>query len=755
MLDWTAIGAAAAQVVTIGKDATGIADWLENRLAEKPEAERPPRGVPNLPDRRPFLSNAPRGLDRPLIGRLGELAAIDDALLHPNGNFAITSAAQQAAPRTAAASLTGQGGVGKTTLALAYATIQSRRDRFEGVWVIPAEKPETIAASMAELGARLGAARPDGMPDPAYARMVWDEVAKPGHAWLIVYDNAPDYQALRPHLPPDLPCLRVLTTCRDRRWPIAFARLEVDVMEPVEATALLLQTAWQDIGDGLTEDQADEMFPPDEAAALAHELGHLPLALVVAGSYARETQTRFKELGERIADLLTAMPPSEYPQEIGAVLDLSLEAVEADKRTGRDELALLNVLPWLAPEGIDAKLVLDILQTERSSELLEDLPDDLRALSADPARLQAAFTALARRSLATATGEGAERVLALHRITAEVLRARADSPAESRAAAAAVVAASYPNDANSHTEWPEYRRLDPHVLALEWAIEVAHTSAAVEYLFNESSIYHQQQAETMVALRHGQLSVALKVKRLGADHPEVSIARNTLAGALAKDGCWAEAAREFRESLRIAELLGDSYPFLGQRYSNLAAALAGQARAEIAQNLLPAAKAQEILDLQRKAYRFQRSIAGRSVGADVSTLIILANIAETHRQVGDVRRALRYGRLAVREWGKRGGPKNLYFATTIYNLGSCELLAGRPAAGMPFLIEALDLLTASFPDAQAAPRHPHRIDAARNLARCHFALGDPDNRAKALALCADYGFDPTELEADANQFRAR
>jgi hypothetical protein len=91
---------------------------------------------------------------------------------------------------------------------------------------------------------------------------------------LLVFDNCEDPELLAQWRPPHGGC-RILLTSRRQDWPrsLGVQALALDTLTPGESVTLLRKHR-----DDLREDDPD-------LAALAAELGHLPLALHLAGSY--------------------------------------------------------------------------------------------------------------------------------------------------------------------------------------------------------------------------------------------------------------------------------------------------------------------------------------------------------------------------------------------------------------------------------------------------------------------------------------
>ena len=190
-----------------------------------------------------------------VVGRETELAALRAAFTDP---------ARHGRPIWRV--LTGLGGVGKTSLARAYA--QRYQEHYGLVWWIRAEDREAVAGEFRALLDILSPHYAEHAHDPVQA--VHAILANRTDPWLLVIDNIGEPEALRGLLPAagggD-----VLVTSRAGTWPDRHVVLPVRPLAPSYAVRLITSLS----GD------ADQTT----AAILAEELGGLPLALAQAGCY--------------------------------------------------------------------------------------------------------------------------------------------------------------------------------------------------------------------------------------------------------------------------------------------------------------------------------------------------------------------------------------------------------------------------------------------------------------------------------------
>jgi len=165
--------------------------------------------------------------------------------------------------------LTGMGGVGKTSLARAYA--RHHRADYGLVWWIRAEDSATIDGDFRTLLEILAPHDASQIRDAGAA--VHALLADQPRPWLLILDNVPDAAAAR-GLEPAAGAGHVLITSQaTMHWPSGQTMIAVEPLTQ-EASIDLLTSLSLD-GDRGT------------ARELAQELGGMPLALAQAGAFAR------------------------------------------------------------------------------------------------------------------------------------------------------------------------------------------------------------------------------------------------------------------------------------------------------------------------------------------------------------------------------------------------------------------------------------------------------------------------------------
>ena len=636
----------------------------------------------SFPGSRAALSNIPIAVPRHFIGRDDELEAIDAALTDDPSRVAI-------------AVVHGLRGVGKTTLAAAYAERQKGDCR--ATWWIRAQTPDTMRADLVSLGVRLGWIAADEKEEPAL-EAVRERLRDEGEGLLLVYDNAIDAASLRPYLP-SAGAARALVTSNSPAWRGVAAMVEIRLWaKEVGADYLIART-------GSDKERA-------EAEALSEALGGLTLAHEQAAAYCERLGVSLAEYRKRFeaapARLLDAAKDAsaEYHGGLTVAKAFAIAIDEAAKMHPGAE-SLIAHAALLGPEPIPL-----FLFSEGRAKFEEPLASQIEGDGLDEAI--AALRAFALVDRETIPDERDPSIttetIRLHRLVRMAASGRSQGEAAEAARRALVIAMAgvYPRTVfNDPSSWPRARRLDGCALELVAGSvpppKGAETSAV--YLLTVLGQYRQGVlAAYPEALRLFERALATAEKALGPEHPWTATSLNSLALSLKTRGDLEGARPYYERALAISEnALGPEHPDVATSLNNLAELLRDQGD-------LAGARA-----LHERALKIDEKVHGPEhpeVATDLSNLALLL------QDQGDLAgaRLLHERALAIR--GKLLGAEHPDTASSLNNLAALLQDQGDLAAAKPRYQRALLIYEKTL-----GPSHPETNRARSNLANLRLAEG--------------------------------
>ncbi|OLR92588.1 tetratricopeptide repeat protein [Actinokineospora bangkokensis] len=251
--------------------------------------------------------------------------------------------------RDGAVVVSGMGGVGKTQLAAHHAHTAAHPDHGVDLLLwITATTRDAVITAYADTATHLHLSN-GGVEGQAAADTLLNWLATTTRTWLIVLDDLQLPADLTGLWPPRTRTGRTLVTTRYRGTALTTrARtLDVDVFTPTEAHA------------HLTAELAEHPHLATDLPALAHDLGHLPLALAHAAAYIRDQETPVTDYRALLADTNRTLPtlfphPAELadPHTRTTAATLSLSLPLAEQLAPRTAHALLRLASLLDPNGI-------------------------------------------------------------------------------------------------------------------------------------------------------------------------------------------------------------------------------------------------------------------------------------------------------------------------------------------------------------------------------------------------------------------
>ncbi|WP_037835065.1 MULTISPECIES: tetratricopeptide repeat protein [unclassified Streptomyces] len=490
---------------------------------------------------------APDSVRMPLVGR-------PPGILRNREELREVLGAAVAGPGGAVHVVHGMGGCGKTALAYWLFNEAVREHGRVGFWVNASERMSLRAGMLAvagDRGATAGELAAAAAGQRAAADLVWDYLDHSTEPWLLVLDNADDPTVLEGGA-----WLRtsgrgtVLVTTRHATSPLwrgpGVTGYALGLL-PLDDAAQLLCDLAPDAGD------------LDSARKVAHRLGRLPLALTLAGSHLAhqllESWT-MEEYDNRLAEESTAIVDrgasghgsGQSRQLVGRTWQLSLDALAEQ---GLPEAAtLLRLLSLLAADPVPLSVPAALRDTAA-----EGLEPAVRA-----GQLEPALRGLLDHSLAELVETDGVRCVRAHGVLLDSVAAGM-TPAQ-RSAHAAVAATLLEAALPGQGVNPLDRRrrlalLTPHASALLAAAPGERTAAlaagVLRRLFDSAEFAGTLESAPAVVERIEAL--------LGVEHPAALEARDAEAGALWRNGRYAESEALCRLVLgRRERVLGPDHP---------------------------------------------------------------------------------------------------------------------------------------------------------------------------------------------------
>jgi tetratricopeptide (TPR) repeat protein len=635
------------------------------------------------------LSNIPISVPRHFLGRDDDLAAIDAALKGRKGRAAITT-------------LHGMRGVGKSTLAAAYA--ERHRDDYRATWWIRAQTESTMRADLVSLGVRLGWIAAEEKEEPALA-VAMENLIQTGDGILLIYDNAINAEALKPFLPRG-GSARVLVTSNSPSWRAIASPIEIELWpKEVGADYFIART-------GRTAERT-------AAESLSDTLGGLPLAHEQAASYCEQLGISFAEYAMRFAEAPTKFlddvrhAPVEHNDRMTVAKSFELAIDEATKlHSAAEQLIVYAAL--LAPEPIPL-----FLFTEGPENFPEPFALALAEDGLDEA--VAALRAFALVDRETIVDERYESIstdcIRLHRLVRQVAQARCIGAARdsARRALLEAVAAVCPTDLwRDPNAWLRFRRVDAIVIALveSEAIPLNGEGRTADLLIWAGQYRQYALAAYAEAKLLYERALSIRETLPGSKDFDTAVCLTNLALLLKAQADFKGALPLYERALAITEeVFGPENPHTASTLNNLAVLVYEQGDFVSARNLHERALA----------------IRERELGAKhPETAGSLVGLGAVCRKQGDLTRARLLFERAVSIDEASFGRDHPEVATDLMNFAGLLWDQGDHAGAGAMYERALEIRENTF-----GPDHPETAVILNDLALLLQAQGDLA-RARAL-----------------------
>ncbi|MDH3999152.1 MAG: tetratricopeptide repeat protein, partial [Desulfuromonadales bacterium] len=445
----------------------------------------------------------------------------------------------------------GMGGVGKTQLALKYGATFC--DDYAGVWWFSSEDPLLLEQGCAELCKEMHIQRAEKEPASSAAK---DWLRKTPGRWLLIYDNVEEPSMIK-ELIPEKGEHHIIYTSRTPHWGSLVAK-----NAQVEIKSWSAEQAQEFLSLRLPEATREQNL------SLAEALGGLPLALEQACAYIDRIRISIETYCERVMELLDkADPTSNYHASVEATLALAFDKLSPAAKE------LLALASYCAPEPIPDLLFRASAIVSNDEEREGLLPPALLTAASDEllwGETRAELTGFALAQLvdidltpAGSDDKHIENALVLHRLTQAAAIKRLEQGDSSLEMLIALLYRAYPQDMNSHRNWPLAAALAPHVKHYQETFETTTIAfKALSWLFDRYATYLQYgQALYDEAIDLFKMLLERDKVVHGKDHPSTLTSMNNLALTLKAMGDHAGARVLHEQELqKCKEILGEDHP---------------------------------------------------------------------------------------------------------------------------------------------------------------------------------------------------
>jgi tetratricopeptide (TPR) repeat protein len=645
-----------------------------------------PLDVVPAPAALPPGSHMPLARNALFVGREADLKALAGAL-KAGGTAAVGQAA----------TVTGLGGIGKTQLASEF--VHRYGQYFVGgvFWLSFAE-PAAVPAEMATCGGSGGLKLRDdfgNLPLEEQVRLVAAEWQGPLPR-LLVFDNCED-EALLDRWRPRAGGSRVLVTSRRESWSPELGVLSVPlgVLGRSESVALLGKHR-EDL------DQTDPLLND-----IAQELGDLPLALHLAGSFlGRYRHAALGQLAHYVEQLsrpdllehrsltVGGRSPTGHEEHVARTFALSHDRLDDGSAVNALARTMLACAACFAPGEPIPRNLLRLctgVETDSYGELrFEDGLQRLRDLGL--------------------IAEQKEGALVLHRLLAAFAQGQSCDPVSVRTQVEGKVA----EEANRLNEAGYPAPLLPWQPQLRFLAERATDGSQHAAGLLGNLAYHLRLAGDIQGAKVAyERLVASERARLGPDHPDLMPGLNNLGSVLNALGDRAAARSAYEEALAIGEgTLSPDDPRIATCVNNFGMLLKEQGDLAAAQ-----AAFERALAIDEASFGTDHP----SVAKDVNNL---GGVLYDQRDLAGAKAALER---ALATFERALGPLHPYVAATVNNLGSVLREQGDLAGARAAFERALGIDETNF-----GPDHPDVAVRVNNLAGVLQKQGDLAGASAAL-----------------------
>jgi tetratricopeptide (TPR) repeat protein len=658
------------------------------RLAQLPVDTIP--DMANLPEG----SRMPFGRNPHFVGREADLKALAKAL----------KTGETASIGRVVAS-TGLGGIGKTQLAVEFA---HRYGQYfaGGVFWHNFIDPSAISVEIAQCGGAGGLnLRPDyeQLDLPTRVQLVLSAWQSPLPR-LLIFDGCEEESLLQQWRPPTGGC-HVLIPSRRGQWSDSMnvTVMPLSVLSRAESLGLLLKHR-PDLASPLSKEKEPGIKTID---AIAAELGDLPLALHLAGSfletfkddpYLSDPTIFLSEL--QTSDLLqhpalqgedVTLSPTNHLLHVGRTFALSYERLDPHNLTDAMAQQLLaRAAHFASGQPIPRKLLLITLQ----------LPEGDAQSGRQAAR---ALNRLVDLGLFEKSVDGG---LVLHQLLAKFIRREKMKLVEDVQAIVEETLLTEARKLNNIGDFSQLLSWQLHLRNITDRALIRRDKQAADMAINLGYLLNNI-ADYFEAHRYYEAALAIYSEVLGEKHPDTVQSMNNLGGLFHDIGDYDNARRYYEQALAInEEVLGKQDRAVAYSLNNLGMLL------------LDIGDYATCLPYLKQALNIRHMTLGDQ---HPDTATSLNNLGMLMQTLGDYKGARRYYERALAINRKVWGKQHLSVATNLNNLGTLLHIAKDLTRAYPYLKKALAITRTVLGET-----HPDTAQSLSNLGSLLHDMGNYD-----------------------------
>jgi tetratricopeptide (TPR) repeat protein len=706
---------------------------LADILKSQPQVKQ--TAFENVNTGRDLTANIDQSVNKTVINNIhgaDSSKAIPSNVRHGSPNFvgreeelAEIHAKLQAGQGVIVCAVEGMGGVGKSELALQYAT-RYQVEYVARYWLSLremglAQAVVTMASPYLDLPETMKAASLDEQ-----AAWCWQNWLPESGKLLVILDDVPNAESIPDLAMPIDPRVRVLVTTRERELNVGFESVPLKVLSEEKALELLRKI----VGAAKVD---KELVTVKE---ICNTLGYLPLGIELIGEYLSKNRfLTFAKLqaklnlddesigrerknklygyrgveaaiqlswddisngSQRVAMLLGLFAPVEILWELVAEIGVSAEITEAELNEGREQLDSLYLIQPIDDECNFYKIHTLVREFFRAKLLKAEENHQFRQAFVN------SLLALAKEIPETPTRDLIARVAPaiphLDMLSREMLD-DIPNPEEDLYWAFIGTARFYAGQGIYALAEDPYQRC---LKAMQELLGDRHPDVA--NIINNLAVLYSSQGRYEEAEPLLKQALALCQELLGESHPSVATSINNLAVLYKSQGRYEEAEPLYKQALAMRqELLGESHPNVANSINNLAGLYRSQGRYEEAEPLYKQAIAlcQELLGERHP---------------DVATSI--NNLAVLYSSQGRYEEAELLYKQAIALRQELLGERHPDVASSINNLAGLYCSQGRYEKAEPLYKQALALRQELLGE-----RHPDVASSINNLALLYRSQG--------------------------------